>query len=58
MKYIVYDGTGAILRMGNCPESMMDMQALEGEHVIEGEANDQEHFVDIETGHVKRYPEG
>jgi hypothetical protein len=38
--YIVYNDAGKILRTGSCPESDFDLQAREGEHVLEGQAND------------------
>jgi hypothetical protein len=39
-KYIVYDDNGFILRSGSCTDETFDLQAQEGENVIEGEAND------------------
>ncbi len=38
--YIVYNDVGKILRTGSCPESDFDLQASEGEFVLEGQAND------------------
>lgn len=38
--YIVYNDAGKILRTGSCPESDFDIQASEGEQVLEGQAND------------------
>jgi len=41
-KFVVYASNGEILRTGICPDSMVKLQ---GENVIEGEANDIEHKV-------------
>jgi len=38
--YIVYNDAGKILRTGSCPESDFEIQAGEGEQVLEGQAND------------------
>jgi hypothetical protein len=47
-RFAVYDvSTGRILRTGSCPEAIMDLQALEGEAVLEA-AED----VSVATHHV------
>lgn len=40
INFIVYNSEGDILRTGTCPGSMIDLQAGDGEYVIEGVAND------------------
>jgi hypothetical protein len=46
MNFIVYDPTsGAILRTGSCPDSMVAIQAKEHEEVVEGEAHPERHLV-------------
>lgn len=40
MNYIIYDETGKILRMVNCPSSLKYFQAGDGEFVMEGVADD------------------
>ena len=39
MNFIIYISTGVIIRTGICPDSMLLIQAQEGETVIEGVAN-------------------
>ena len=46
MNYIVFDDTGKILRTGICPPDLIDAQAGEGEFVMEGEADDELHYID------------
>lgn len=55
MKYIVYNNSGTILRTGNCPISMVHLQAGENEFVMDGEADD--HLNYIENGEIKEYTE-
>jgi hypothetical protein len=56
-RFVVYgNDSGVILRSGVCPDEMFDVQAMEGETVIEGEANDITDLVDIKT--QKILPEG
>lgn len=38
--FIVHDINGNILRTGSCPDDMMEIQAGQGELVMEGKAND------------------
>lgn len=46
MKYIVYrDSDGAILRTGDCPDDVLSLQAQTGETAIEGEADDDTHYI-------------
>lgn len=39
-QFIIYDDQGFILRCGNCADSDIDLQARDGESVIEGIADD------------------
>lgn len=43
--YIVHDIGGNILRTGVCPDDLIDMEAGEGETVIEGVASDVHHII-------------
>lgn len=43
--YIVYDSAGEILRTGACPDEMVEMQAQDGEFVMEGRADDSRNYV-------------
>jgi len=43
--FIVYNKAGDILRTGTCVEGDLDLQADEGEFVMEGEANDDLHII-------------
>lgn len=46
MKFIVYKtSNGMILRSGECPDSDLALQASTGEAAIEGEANDDTHYI-------------
>ena len=46
MNFFVYNiYTGEILRMGNCSEDMISLQAQSGETVIEGTANDHTQYI-------------
>lgn len=54
MKFIVHDAVGRILRTGNCPDDHLDLQAQDGETVIEGEADDAKSR--IENGEVVLLP--
>lgn len=40
INFIVYNSDGDILRTGTCPDNMIDLQAGDGEYVIEGVASD------------------
>lgn len=53
MKYIVFNKEGRILRFGNCPPFAVKFQAGDGEFVIEGDANDIDHFVKEGAIHAK-----
>lgn len=46
MKFIIYNAVGEILRTGSVPEEFFDIQANEGEFIIEGEANSLTDMVD------------
>lgn len=37
--FIIYDSTGFIIRVGSCPETMVDLQKQGSEFVLAGEAN-------------------
>ena len=53
--YIVYNDAGKILRTGSCPESDFDLQASEGEFVLEGQANDStQEIVDGAVANIQR----
>ena len=43
--FIVYDTNGDILRTGTCVDSDLDLQAGDGEFVIEGKADDELHTI-------------
>jgi hypothetical protein len=49
MKYAIYNASGEILRIGDCPEEDVALQALEGEAVYRGEAGHNDR-VDPATG--------
>ena len=55
MNFIIYDATGTILRTGSCPDSMLSIQAQNGETVIEGQANQNAQY--ISDGVVTNYTE-
>ena len=40
-QFIIYNSDGDILRTGTCPDNMFDLQANDGEYVIEGVADDE-----------------
>jgi len=44
--YAVFNKAGVILRTGSCPDDVIKAQALPGEYVIEGEADDRTHYID------------
>jgi len=45
--FIVYDDSGIILRSGQCPDSMVELQAsAPGERVMVGVADDSMHYID------------
>jgi len=44
-QYIVYNSIGKILRIGICPDDMMEIQAGQDEFVMEGVANDVKHVI-------------
>jgi hypothetical protein len=54
--YAVHDMSGKILRTGICPDDMIEIQAQEGESVIEAIANDTTDWIDIETSQVIKKP--
>lgn len=43
--FVVYDDSGAILRRGVCPASVVQAQAASGQFVLEGNGNDRDHCV-------------
>lgn len=55
MKYIVYSEDGCILRTGSTPDDDLSLQAGDNEFVIEGVADDEEHYVC--DGKVVKLPE-
>ena len=55
MNFIIYNSTGTILRTGSCPNSMLSIQAQNGETVIEGQANQNAQY--ISDGVVTNYTE-
>lgn len=52
MKYIVYNSTGEILRVGDCPEDAVELQAQPGELLALGSADPSVDAVDPATGTV------
>ena len=44
-KYIVYNSSGKILRVGVCPKESVKAQAKENEFVMVGEAGDKKHKI-------------
>jgi hypothetical protein len=44
-KFIIHNQEGKILRTGSCPDEMLEIQAQDGEKVIEGIADDSKHYV-------------
>lgn len=45
MRYVVHDKHGAILRVVRCPKIQAAIQAVDGENIIEGSANDETQYV-------------
>lgn len=43
--FIVYNSAGDILRTGTCVDTDLDLQAGDGEFVLEGEADDELHTI-------------
>lgn len=56
MNFIVYNAAGEILRTGKCHETLVRLQAGEGEFVMEGVANDSLHSIDVKTGKILDRP--
>jgi hypothetical protein len=55
VKFIKYNGsTGEILASGSCPENMLYLQ---GEFVLEGDARDTTHYVDLATTKIHLMPD-
>lgn len=50
--FIVYSGTGEILRTGRCPSEAFNLQAQSGEYIIEGLACCRKDSIDPKTGGV------
>lgn len=48
--FIVYSLSGEILRCGTAPASVFELQAGEGEHVLEGKADPSNDVVDVASG--------
>ncbi len=46
VSFIIYDADGVILRTGTCLATMRELQAHDGEFVLEGIANDATQYVD------------
>lgn len=44
-QFIVYNSDGDIARTGSCPDDMLDLQARDGEFIIEGIADDETKLV-------------
>ena len=42
--FIVYTNDGSIVRTGSCPSSMFDLQAQDGEFILEGVAPDEANY--------------
>jgi hypothetical protein len=40
VNYVVHDAIGKILRYGQCPENMVEIQAFEGQTALVGSGND------------------
>ncbi len=53
--YVVYADDGEILRTGTCPAYAVARQAMAGEHVMVGQANDIEDK--IVAGEIQRRPQ-
>lgn len=51
-EFVIYDLTGKILRTGNCPEEVWNLQAHEGEMIIEEQACCVNDAVNPETGEI------
>lgn len=45
--YVVYDSSGAIQKSGSCPPDHLEMQAQSVYIVMEGEARDDIHYIDL-----------
>jgi hypothetical protein len=43
--YLVHDATGRILRTGQCPQEMVQLQAMDGNTALEGQASDLTDYV-------------
>ena len=54
--FIVYDGQGRILRIGDCPDFMVSVQAHEGESVVLGVADGATQYIDVVSGEVIERP--
>lgn len=52
--FIVYDENGTILRSGIAPEETIELQAGDGEFVMEGSANDRVDKIDRQSNRVTR----
>lgn len=57
-QFIIYDDQGFILRCGNCADSDIDLQARDGESVIEGIADDSTQMIINGVVCDKPEPEG
>ena len=57
MIFTIYDDSGVILRTGNCPESMIEIQSGSGENLIETEADGNLQYVDVATKTVVDKPQ-
>ena len=56
MKFIIYNTVGEILRTGTVPEEFFEIQAGEGEFILEGEANLETDMIDTVTKTVVPKP--
>lgn len=45
IRFVVYDDSGRIKRVGFCPTGMLGLQAQEGEQVMAGDADLYRHYV-------------
>lgn len=50
--FIIYDASGSILRVGCVPEEYLNLQAQEGEFLIEGSAKPDTDRVDVKTKEI------
>jgi hypothetical protein len=56
MNFIIYDANGQIIRVGSVPEQFFDIQANEGEFILEGQADPSTDMIDTVTQTVIKKP--